>query len=68
MIGAFIEKAFPFNFLLPCYQYSHTQGHVSSYYGMDFHKHTAFQVSPADIAEPEVRQILTIDSGVLSLS
>nr|KAG5693513.1 hypothetical protein BaRGS_006215 [Batillaria attramentaria] len=44
------------------------RGHVASYYGMDCHKYTAFQVSPAEDAQPEIRQIMTFDSGVLALT
>lgn len=44
------------------------RGHMASYYGMDFHKYTAFQVSPAEDAQLEIRQTLSIESGVLSLT
>ena len=44
------------------------QGHVSSYYGMQFHKHTAYHVSTQEDTQPEIRQILTMDHGVLSLT
>ncbi|KAL8618043.1 hypothetical protein ACOMHN_021763 [Nucella lapillus] len=43
-------------------------GHVSSYYGSQFHRHTAYHASPRGDLQPEVRQLLTIDEGVLALT
>lgn len=44
------------------------QGHVSSYYGSQFHRYTAYHASPRGDPQPEIRQLLTIDEGVLALT
>ncbi|XP_076473089.1 PAN2-PAN3 deadenylation complex catalytic subunit PAN2-like isoform X2 [Babylonia areolata] len=44
------------------------QGHVSSYYGSQCHKHTAYHASPRGDPQPEIRQLLTVDEGVLALT
>ncbi|XP_070210409.1 PAN2-PAN3 deadenylation complex catalytic subunit PAN2-like isoform X2 [Littorina saxatilis] len=44
------------------------RGHVTSYYGMQCEKHSAFHVSSGTDTQPEVRQLLAVDGGVLSLT
>lgn len=44
------------------------QGRVVSYYGPGLEKYTAFQSVPANSEHMDVRSLLTIEPGVLSLS